>query len=219
MPSTYTGQPPLSFSSVAGSFMRNAPYVSPFYNAANTAAHFFNGTLFQHGPAPITSPVGRIISAFAGNPHNLPPNMRPNTVSPVSPPTPAGQVTPGQFNSVFGGSQNNPYAAPAALMAQNPSGGDWRTNAMAPPPSPLQQGLNSLGSYYQGTSGGYGGGSDLQQLSLLRGLGLDNTVSNNSIFGGYSAPWNLAQASGATAGGGINPALRFGGASPGFLVH
>ena len=104
-------------------------------------------------------------------------------------------------------------------MAQNPSGGDWRTNASRPPPSPLQQGLTAVGNYAQGTVNSYGGGSDLQQLSLLRQLGLDNTPTNNGLFGSYAAPWNLAQASGATSGGGINPVLRFGGAVPGFLVH
>ena len=95
----------------------------------------------------------------------------------------------------------------------------YNAEAHAPPPTPLQQGLTALGNYAQGTVNSYGGGSDLQQLSLLRQLGLDNTPTNNGLFGSYSAPWNLAQASGATSGGGINPALRFGGASPGFLVH
>jgi hypothetical protein len=214
--------------------MRNAPYVSTLYNPINTFVHALQGTLFQHGPAPITSPVARIVSALARNPSNLPPNMRPNTVSPAAPPQGPQQVTPGQFNSVFGspnaypGSFGNFGMLPGERSVGPPIAGmDPRTGqpiynargTVAPPPTPLQQGLTAVGNYAQGTVNDYGGGSDLQQLSLLRQLGLDNTPTNNGLFGGYSAPWNLAQASGATSGGGINPALRFGGASPGFLVH
>ena len=215
MPTDYPvpGQQPISLSSIGGSFMRRAPYVSTLYNPINSLVHLFTGTLGQWGPSP--SIAGRITSAFSGNPRNVPytgwdasargalPNVGPT--APVGAPQGASPV--------------NPYAGLAAIMAQNPSGGDWRTNASRPPPSPLQQGLTAVGNYAQGTVNSYGGGSDLQQLSLLRQLGLDNTPTNNGLFGSYAAPWNLAQASGATSGGGINPALRFGGASPGFLVH
>ena len=209
--------PPRSpLESIGHTIMTRTPDVNALYNAANTAYHLATGTAGTHGDSP--SLVGRILAAFSGNPHNLGPAGGPGWDASARGALPGMPVAP-YAAAPAPNSPPNPYAGLAAIMAQNPSGGDWRTNASRPPPSPLQQGLTAVGNYAQGTVNSYGGGSDLQQLSLLRQLGLDNTPTNNGLFGSYAAPWNLAQASGATAGGGINPMLRYGGASPGFLVH
>ena len=210
-PGTYGNQTPLQ--SFGRTVMTRTPDVSMIYNLLNSAYHLGTGTLGQWGRSP--SIAGRITAAFSGNPTNAP---RAIPVGPMGPPSPAGtpaapyaqpqpiNAYPGSFGN-FGTLPGERSVGPP-IAGRDPNTGQPIYNArgtIAPPPTPFQQGLTAVGNYAQGTVNSYGGGSDLQQLSLLRQLGLDNTPTNNGLFGSYAAPWNLAQASGATSGGELTP--------------
>lgn len=94
----------------------------PAYNAANSLAHLFTGTLGQHGESP--SLFGKLTAWLAGNPTNAP---RATAVGPTGAPAPAGPGAPppglAAFLNAYPGSFGNFNALPGEISAGGPVAG------------------------------------------------------------------------------------------------
>jgi hypothetical protein len=143
---------------------------SAVYNLGNTAAHIIEGTQGQYGPSPTLA--GKISQIFTGR--NYDPNQPANTQLDKSDPDYNNPNYIGLGDPVgnsSGTGTNIPvpqsdYLTPGPVYTVTPHGGGGSGFA---PGIASMPGINpAIGSYAQGTFGGYGGASNLQWLQAQR---------------------------------------------------
>lgn len=101
--------------------LQRLPYVSPIYNILSTLGHLATGTAGQYGPA--TSPFGRFLSLFSGNPTNAPRALPVGAVQtpgqPASTANPQGPVDPNDPNNPLNKAPSAVPTPDAAAVARN----------------------------------------------------------------------------------------------------